>query len=109
MADIFMSEEAVSDLEQIGDYIARHFKSPKTAHSTIRKIKERISKLEDFPLTGTPLSAIVATKTDYRFLGCGSYLAFYRPKNGDVLIDRILHGRQDYISILLGDIQEKDV
>jgi len=109
MANIFMSEEALKDLEQIGDYIAHQFKSPKTALSTIRKIKERIGKLEDFPLTGTPLSAIVAIKTDYRFIGCGSYLAFYRTQNGDVLIDRILHGRQDYISILLGDIQEKDV
>jgi len=94
-------------LEQIGDYIAHQFKSPKSALNTIRKIQERINQLEDFPLMGTPLSAIVATQAHYRFLGCGSYLAFYRPKNGDVLIDRILHGRQDYVSILLGDIQEE--
>ena len=106
MANIFMSEEAIQDLEQIGDYIAHQFKNHKSALNTIRKIQERINQLEDFPLTGIPLSAIVATQTDYRFLGCGSYLAFYRPKNGDVLIDRILHGRQDYASILLGDIQE---
>jgi len=109
MADIFMSEEAVRDLERIGDYIAHQFKSPKSAQNTIRKIKERTGRLEDFPLTGTPLSAIVAVKTDYRFLGCGSYLAFYHPKNGDVFIDRILHSRQDYISILLGDFIEEDV
>ena len=107
MAKVFMSEEAIRDLEQIGDYIAYQFKSPRSALNIIQKIQERISQLEDFPLTGTPLSAIVATKTDYRFLGCGSYLAFYRPQNGDVLIDRILHGRQDYVSILLGDIQEE--
>jgi len=106
MANVFMSKEATMDLEQIGDYIAHQLKSPKSAHNTILKIKDRIEKLEDFPLIGTPLSAIVATNIDYRFLGCGSYLAFYRYINGDVFIDRILHGRQDYISILLGDIQE---
>jgi len=106
MANIFMSEEAIQDLEQIGDYIAHQFKSPKSAHNIILKIKERIEKLEDFPLIGTPLSAIVASYTDYRFLGCGSYLAFYRHINGDVFIDRILNGRQDYISILLGDAQD---
>ena len=109
MANIFMSEEAIRDLEQIGDYIAHQFKSPKSALSIIRKIQERINQLEDFPLIGTPLSAIVATKTDYRFLGCGSYLAFYRSQNDDVLIDRILHAKQDYVFILLGDINEKDV
>jgi len=103
-----MSKEAIRDLEQIGDYIAHQFKSPKSALNTIRKIQERISQLEDFPLIGTPLSAIVATKTDYRFLGCGSYLAFYRSQNDDVLIDRILHARQDYVSVLLGDFSEEE-
>jgi len=107
MASIFMSEEAIRDLEQIGDYIAHQLKSPKSAFNTIRKIQERINQLEDFPLVGTPLSAVVATHTAYRFLGCGSYLAFYRYLDGDVLIDRILHGRQDYIAILFGDIQDE--
>jgi len=35
-------------------------------------------------------------------------LAFYRYENDNVLIDRILHGRQDYISILLGNVVEED-
>jgi len=52
------------------------------------------------------LSAIVAFDTDYRFICSGNYVAFYRFEGDNVLIDRILHGRQDYISILLGDIQE---
>ena len=103
-----MSKEAIKDLEKIGDYIAHRLKSPKSALNTIRKIQERISRLEDFPLIGTPLSAMVATKTDYRFLGCGSYLAFYRFQNDDVLIDRILHARQDYVSVLLGDYIEEE-
>jgi len=107
MANIFMSEEAVRDLEQIGDYIAHQFKSPKSALNATRKIQEKINQLEDFPLIGKPLAAIVAVNTDYRFLGCGSYLAFYRPVDGDVFIDRILHSRQDYVSVLLGDIEEQ--
>jgi plasmid stabilization system protein ParE len=106
MANIFMSEEAIRDLERIGDYIAHQFKSPKTALNTILKIKERIDELENFPLIGKPLAAMVAVNTDYRFLGYGSYLAFYRHVNGDVYIDRILHSRQDYVSILLGDFGE---
>ena len=104
MANIVMSPEAEKDLERVGDYIARQSGSVKIAINTIRKIRARIYELEDFPLIGTPLSALVAVDTDYRFLGCGNYLAFYRSQNGSVLIDRILNGRQDYISILLGDI-----
>jgi plasmid stabilization system protein ParE len=106
MADVFLSPEAEMDLERIGDYIARQSGSPKTAFNTIKKIKTRMVELEAFPMIGKPLSAVIAADTDYRFLGCGSYLTFYRYKNGNVFIDRILHGKQDYISILLGDIQE---
>jgi len=62
MAKIFMSEEAIRDLEQIGDYIAHQFKCPRSALNTIQKIQERISQLEDFPLISAQLSAIVATK-----------------------------------------------
>lgn len=107
MANVILSPEAEKDLVKIGDYIARQSGRPKTALNTIHKIKARIDELKDFPLIGTPLSAVVAVDTDYRFLGCGNYLAFYRYKNGAVLIDRMLHGRQDYISILLGDVPEE--
>jgi len=107
MANVVMSPESERDLERIGDYIVIQLKSPKTALNTIREIKARINQLEEFPLIGTPLSAIVAVDTDYRFLGCGSYLAFYRFKNDTILIDRILHGRQNYVAVLLGNIQEE--
>jgi len=106
MANIVMSEEAEKDLVQIGDYIARKSKSSKTALSIIKKIKVRIDKLEEYPLIGTPLSSLVAIETEYRILGCGSYLVFYRHINDDVLVDRIFHGRQDYITILFGDMPE---
>ena len=108
MANIVMSPEAERDLEQVGDYIARQSGSQKTALNTIRKIKARIYELENFPLIGTLLSSLAAVDTDYRFLGCGSYLAFYHCNNNDVLIDRILHCKQDYIFVLLGDLANED-
>ena len=37
----------------------------------------------------------------YRYLVCGSYLAFYHVHNEEVIVDRILYGRRDYLSILL--------
>jgi len=107
MTNIVLSPEAEKDLARIGDYVAVQQKSPRTALNIIRKIKARIKELEDFPLVGTPLSAVVAIDTDYRFLGCGSYLAFYRYADKTVLIDRILHGRQNYIAVMLGDMIEE--
>ena len=70
--------------------------------NTIRGIKKAIGKLEDFPLIGTPLSSIVNVDTNYRCVGYGNYLAFYRPLGDKVYVDRVLYGRRDYITIILG-------
>jgi len=75
---------------------------------TIKGIRQAIDKLEDFPLIGTPLSAVAGIDTDYRFVGHGNYLAFYRPKEGKVYVDRVLYSRRDYITILLGELPDED-
>lgn len=46
----------------------------------------RIRELAVFPKMGTPLSSIVDFETDYRFLVCGNYTAFYRFENQTVYI-----------------------
>ena len=107
MPKINYSGFAVRDLEQIGDYIAKQLKNPQAALDTINKIQDTIDKLADFPLIGAPLSSIYEIDTDYRFLVCGNYLAFCRPQESEVLIDRILYGRRDYIIILFGDKTEE--
>jgi plasmid stabilization system protein ParE len=103
-----MSDESEKDLMQIGDYIAEKLKSRRSALNTIRGIRQAISKLEDFPLIGTPLSAVAGIDTDYRFVGHGNYLAFYRPEGGKVYVDRVLYSRRDYITIILGDLPEDE-
>ncbi|MCL2225014.1 MAG: type II toxin-antitoxin system RelE/ParE family toxin [Defluviitaleaceae bacterium] len=108
MSRIVMSNESERDLLQIGDYIAEKLKSRRSALTTIRGIRQAIDKLEDFPLIGTPLSAVAGIDTDYRFVGHGNYLAFYRQKDGKVYVDRVLYSRRDYITILLGDLPDED-
>jgi plasmid stabilization system protein ParE len=56
--------------------------------------------LRDIPGIGTSLSSKVGFETDYRFLVCGNYLAFYRCENRTIFVDRILYGRRDYVRIL---------
>jgi len=105
---IVISDESEKDLLQIGDYIANKLKSRRSALTTIKGIRQAIDKLEDFPLIGTPLSAVAGIDTDYRFVGYRNYLAFYRPKDGKVYVDRVLYSRRDCITILLGDLLDED-
>ena len=104
MTKISYSRTAIHDLEQIGDYMAEELKSPQAALNTVNRIQNAVDQLADFPLIGAPLSSIVQIDTDYRFLVCGNYLAFYRTQDNEVLIDRILYGKRDYLSILFGDL-----
>ena len=55
--------------------------------------------LEQFPEAGTPI-LIPGSPVAYRYLVCGSYMAFYHVHNEEVIVDRILYGRRDYLSIL---------
>lgn len=108
MAKISYSQAAIRDLEEIGDYIAETLKSPLAALNTVGRIQDAIDNLADFPLSGAPLSSIAPIDTDYRFLVCGNYLAFYRAGEDSVYIDRVLYGRRDYISLLFHDLPQED-
>ena len=105
MAKVHYSDDSKQDLVQIGDYIADDLKNPKAALRIVNSIQDAIDNLADFPLMGTLLSAIIEVETDYRFLVCGRYIAFYRSQGEDVRIDRILYGKRDYISILFHDLE----
>ena len=70
---------------------------------TVAKITKRIRMLADFPESGASLSSIVDFETDYRFLVCGNYTAFYRIENQTVKIIRVLYGRRNFMKILFGE------
>ena len=94
------SEEARHDLKSIQNYIADERESPQTALKVIECILARIEKLIDFPNTGTLLAPKVNFPTNYRYVRASGYLAFYRHKNDQILIDRVIHEKRDYIAIL---------
>jgi len=104
MATIDFSKDAISDLEQINTYIEQELMSPIAALNTINDILDSVDNLSMFPLMGTSLVPFVDEETDYRFLACGKYLAFYRTDEEYVYIDRILYGKRDYIAILFPNL-----
>ncbi len=100
MADIKFSPDAINDLQQIKAYITNELCNEQAAVSTVAKIMEHINRLRTFPDSGAPLSSIIDLGTNYRFLVCGNYTAFYRTENNAVLIVRVLYGRRDFMRIL---------
>lgn len=106
MPEIKFSPAAITDLLEIKAYIIEESSDQLAANKTVGKILKRINALEDFPLSGPSLSSIVESKTDYRFLTCGHYKAFYRIENGIVYIIRILYGRRDFMTLLFKERED---
>ena len=98
------SPKAKNDLVEIKKYISEELMNPVAAQNVVRKIIKRIRCLEQFAEIGTPLSTIFNMETDYRFLVCGNYLAFYRIERKRINIIRVLYGKRDYMTILFGDL-----
>lgn len=102
MFKIEFSPEAINDLQQTKDYITNELCNEQAAISTLNKIMNHIRMLETFPKSGAMLSSIVNIDTNYRFLICGNYTAFYRVENETVYILRVIYGRRDFMRILFG-------
>lgn len=102
MHKIRFSPEAANDLEQTKNYITEELESEPSAIKTVSDILNRIRTLADFPQIGAPLASIVKIDTDYRFLVCGNYTAFYRIEGETVFIIRVLYGKRNFMEILFG-------
>ena len=68
----------------------------------MNRITAQLYTLEQFPEAGTPI-LIPGSPVAYRYLVCGSYMAFYHVYNEEVMVDRILYGRRDYLPCLFGE------
>lgn len=108
MAEIQFSPQAISDLQEIKAYITEELCNEQAAVNTIARITKRIRTLAAFPESGASLSSIVGFETDYRFLVCGNYTAFYRVEDTTVYIVRVLYGRRNFMQILFGIPQDEN-
>lgn len=95
-----ISPKALDDLAEIKQYIKSELQSEQSANKVIRVILDKMNGLIQFPLACQKLSSIIEIDTDYRFLVCNSYIAFYRFEDEIIFVDRVLYGRRDYLKIL---------
>ena len=100
---INISPAALEDIQEIKRYISEELQNPEAAQKIVIGILERIKKVRDFPEIGALLSRKIGTHTNYRFISCGNYLAFYRIKDCTIFFDRVLYAKRDYTRILFSD------
>jgi plasmid stabilization system protein ParE len=102
MAKVLLSPSAEKDLKEIRAYIAQESGEEVIAARQISLITANLRLLREQPQMGSPLTAIIGMVTDYRYLVCGSYYAFYKHSQDTVYIIRILHCARDFMRILFG-------
>ena len=108
MNALSISPEAKKDLEDIKAYIAETLCNPPAAIATVTKIVAGMKRLRDMPFAGSGLASKVSFDTDYRYVICGNYLAFYRYKDKTVFVDRVLYGKRDYLKTLFPEYSQGD-
>ena len=108
MTKVMLSSAAKADLQETRRYISSVLSNPSASKQTLKRITSHLHTLEQFPESGTPI-LIPGSPVAYRYLVCGSYMAFYHIRNQEVIVDRVLYGRRDYLSILFGDQLGEDL
>lgn len=96
------AQQAVDDLDAIFDYIC--LDDPEAARKMLQSFKTSIGRLAVEPYLGAALrtDSPLMLSAGYRYIVVSPYLVFYRVVNEEVRIGRILHGRQDWLSLLFG-------
>lgn len=94
---------ALSDLEEIKQYISEELENPQAGSAIVQRIMKRIASLQEFPDAGTTLVDCFGMKTKYRYLVCENYLAIYRHEEKTVTIIRILYRKRDYMNFLFDE------
>lgn len=97
---IVLSEAAFYDIESMFSYLSRDSKD--AAEKLRLRIYNAIKKLTDFPEMGPIILAedIPGAQRGYRYIMVNPYLIFYRVVKDQIIIARVLHGRQNWLQTL---------
>ena len=98
--NIEYSKESKEDLIRIKQYIKYNLQEPETANKLISKIRKSIKTLKDNPNIYTIIDDDVIRKLEIRKLIVDNYIVFYRIKNDNIEIVRIMYGRRNWINLL---------
>ena len=103
--NVYLSEPAEQDLDEISIYISTQLLVPETAEDLIDTFYQAMSSLSSMPKRHPLVNDVFLANLGYRMLPVKSYLVFYSVNempNGlrEVNIERVLYGRRDWQNIL---------
>ena len=98
--NIEYSKESKEDLIGIKQYIKYNLQEPEIANKQISNIKKSIKTLKDNPKIYTIIDDEMIGKLEIRKLIVDNYIVFYRIKDDNIEIVRIMYGRRNWINLL---------
>jgi len=105
--EVFLTADAVRDIEEIYQYIARH-DTPGKAQNVLTKIEKTFESLSKSPERGTyPKELLTLGIREYREVFFKPYRLLYRTIGSRVYILLIVDGRRDMQSLLQLRLLEK--
>ena len=93
------SPVAIRDLDRIWLDVYSASLSYDTTEAYINDLMDKVEDKLDFPFSGSPLY-YENSFTGYYFVVFKTYIAFYRVEDDRMLVDRVLLGKSDYMSLL---------
>lgn len=98
--NIEYSKESKQDLIGIKQYIKYNLQEPETAQKLISKIRKEINGLKSNPEIYSIIDDDIIKRQEIRKLIVDNYIVFYRVKNDDIEIVRVMYGRKNWINLL---------
>lgn len=98
--NIEYSKESKQDLIEIKQYIKYNLQEPEIAKKLISKIRKEIKSLKDNPEVCAIIDDDIIKKLEIRKLIVDNYIVFYRIKDSNIQIVRVMYGRRNWINLL---------
>ncbi len=101
--DVYITERAEQDLDEILLYIATELCNPQAARDLGARIFESIENVRDFPERGSLLDNEFMGDKPFRKLIVDNYIVIYlvKPEESKVYIVRVFYGARNINDILL--------
>ena len=98
--DIEITDAAKDDLRDIFTYISSEFHAPDDARRIVRNILAEIQSLDEMPERFRPYPREPIASRGVRVMDVGNFCVYYLPKDGVVMVVRILYFRRDADAVL---------
>ena len=95
-----ITDQALSDMEEIYDYIAEHLQAPATAIGQYNRIADTIETLVTFPERIKLMESEQERRIELRLISVDNYSVFFHIRDNCVIVTNVLYSASDMTSHL---------